>query len=529
MTLVKGLKAPENLIINFAPSEKQYELWQLLQPNRCNLCGGEIEQKAIGRNEFGTMEYKATCVKCGNQNLPQLILAGGAAGGGKTYLSSCWIISSCLRFPGLRAVIARKTLKSLKESVLNTIKKVLREWGLEEGVNYRINNLEAYIQFYNSSVILMKELCYQPSDDSYSRLGSSEYSIAAVEECNECPEKGVEVLMSRLRWMPEAFKVPKLLLTCNPCLNWPRSRFVQDDDGNPVVTADGEFYCPFTLDANPDLEFRKAYSASMARIKDPAVYRRLRYGDWNIVDSNELAAYQHFDGRKHLIDNLRERVYNPMKPIILSFDFNVAPYMSCLAFQINHEQKKVYVLEEILGYPENKENNTPKLAKKIRKKYLAMQHTGGIIVTGDPAGLARSTQTEEGVNNFSILMSNLDCPSFHTKKRLLPKQPSQVARLDFINALFSGYEGWEILIDMRCRRFTEDLIYQKKNSDGTKSKAKVTDPKLGVKYEKYGHLSDCFDMFCCLFLGESWKKFNTGGDSGITTYNGTPIYGSFEY
>ena len=55
--------------------------------------------------------------------------------GGKSYLGSCWIISSCIRFPDLRAVIARKTIKSLKESTFNTVKAVLREWGLKEGEN----------------------------------------------------------------------------------------------------------------------------------------------------------------------------------------------------------------------------------------------------------------------------------------------------------------------------------------------------------------------------------------------------------
>ena len=88
------------------------------------------------------------------------------------------------------------------------------------------------------------------------------------------------------------------------------------------------------------------------------------------VDSNEAAAYWKFDGARHLVDNLKEKAYNPLKPIILSFDFNVIPFMSSLAFQIDYENKKVYVLEEILGTPENKDNNTPKLAQKVRNKYL---------------------------------------------------------------------------------------------------------------------------------------------------------------
>ncbi len=55
---------------------------------------------------------------------------------------------------------------------------------------------------------------------------------------------------------------------------------------------------------------------------------------------------------------------------------------------------------------------------------------------GDPAGLARSTQTEDGVNNYTIILSNMNSPILKAKQKLLSKQPSQTARLEFINELF---------------------------------------------------------------------------------------------
>lgn len=159
-----------------------------------------------------------------------------------------------------------------------------------------------------------------------------------------------------------------------------------------------------------------------------------------------------------------------------------------------------------------------------------MGHTGGIVVTGDPAGLSRTTTTEEGVNNYSILLSILNtAPQLRAKKKLLSKQPSQITRLEFVNNIFDGYQGWSILIDLKCRKLIEDLINQRKEMDGSKSKAKVMDSRLGIKYEKYGHFSDTLDYLLVLFLNEPWRKFNSNGSSGITTFNGTPIYGSFDY
>ncbi len=86
-------------------------------------------KKMVGHDIKGNPQYKPYCTSCGSENLPQLILGGGAAGGGKSYLGSCWLVSSCMRFPDIRAVVARKTLKSLKGSTWNTIKKVCKEWG----------------------------------------------------------------------------------------------------------------------------------------------------------------------------------------------------------------------------------------------------------------------------------------------------------------------------------------------------------------------------------------------------------------
>lgn len=444
-----------------------------------------------------------------------------------SYLGSCWLISSCIRFENIRAVVARKTLKSLKESTWNTIKMIMKDWGLVEGENYKINNLEGTMTFWNDSAIIMKEMAELPSSPNYDRFGSSEYTIAFVDECSEISEKAIEVLFSRLRWkVHETFKYPRMLMSTNPCINWVRSRFVQDDDGNPIVCREGEKYIPFSVFDNPNEQFRQTYEAALNKITDKATRERLLYGNWDFIDSNDMAAYWNFNGAVHLVTGLKEKVYTPLKPLISSWDFNVSPFMSTISLQIDYDNQKVYILEEILGKPAKKENNTPALAKVISNKYLKEQHAGGLIITGDPAGLARSTQTEDGVNNYTIIIDNIS-NSLNPKKKLLTRQPSQITRLEFVNSLFNGYDGWEILIDMRCRRLAEDLVYQTKNDDGTKSKKKVLDPKTGVKYEKYGHLSDCLDYALCMFLSSSWNKFQR--KKSIVETTDLPVYGSFSY
>lgn len=525
--MVNGLKAPTNLQIDFKPSPKQYKVWKCLQPE-CPECGGEIKQVRYGVDRNGNPTYKPKCTKCGLENIPQIILSGGAAGGGKSFLGSAWLISSCIRWPDIRMAVCRKTLKSLRESTWNTICTIAKQWGLVEGENYKINNLSGEMIFWNGSKIIMKELAFLPSDFDYLRFGSIEISGAFIDEVGEIEEKAAEVLFSRIRWnVHNTTVVPKMLMSTNPCMGWVRSRFVQDDDGNKVQCKLYERYIPFSVFDNPSASFRRSYENALSRISDKAVRERLLYGNWDFVEDNDAAAYWKFNGEKHLISDLKEQVYNPLKPLIVSWDFNVTPFMSTLVCQIDYDRKKIYVLEEILGRPEDKENNTPRLAQKLAKHFLNEKHSGGLLITGDPSGLARSTQTEEGVNNYTIILNNMSSPQLRPRTKLLRKQPPQVTRLEFVNGLFDGYDGWKILIDMRCRRFTEDLIYQKKNSDGTKSKAKVTDPKLGVKYEKYGHLSDCFDYMLCMFINDSWSKFLHRTSKIETTV--TPIYGQFSF
>ena len=86
-------------------------------------------------------------------------------------------------------VVARKTIKSLKESTFITIKKVMKEWGLKEDENFCINNIEGTITFWNESVIMMKEMADLPADLDFSRFGSMEATIVFVDEASEISER----------------------------------------------------------------------------------------------------------------------------------------------------------------------------------------------------------------------------------------------------------------------------------------------------------------------------------------------------
>ena len=448
-----------------------------------------------------------------------------------SFLGCCWLVYSCMQFEGIRMVVARKVRKTLLETTWLTLKDVLRQWGLKEDVNYHINSQTYTVTFWNGSTITAMDLTPMPSDPDFNSLGSLEITGAFIDEVSEVSEKAVEVLASRIRYKIEnTFIVGKLFMSTNPCLTWVRSTFVMDDDGNPAVLPKGYRYIPFSLFDNPNEKFRAIYFNKLSKIRDKATRDRLLYGNWLFVEANKMAAYWNFDGNKHLKQNLFESVYNPMKPLILSFDFNVNPYMTCLPMQIDYESKIVYIFPEFIGRAKDKLNNTPSFTRWIARQLTEKWgHQGGVLVTGDPAGQARSTQTEEGVNNFTIALKNFSNNNLRPKLQLLTKQPAQSTRLEFVNELFNDYDGWTIYIDVRCHRLTEDFTYQKKNPDGTKEKKKVL-MDTGEKAERYGHASDCFDYAMVYYLAKEYSKYKGNLGNIVTTISpNETVYGEFVF
>ena len=494
--------------INFEPSYKQYLIWQKLEPNRCDKCGGSLEMRSVGTDNNGHPIMKPFCKDCGTDDIPRLLLYGGRGGSGKSWLGTAWIVTSCMRFPGLRGVLARKVLKILKGTTWVTMMHVMNTFGLKEGVHYHVDNVQSIITFWNGSKILCFGLEDRPSDKEFSWLGSYEITIAYIDEASEVSEKAVEVLLSRCRWMiADTFIVPKILMGTNPDICWLRGAFVQDENGKPLEhLPKGYRFIPATVWDNKDPQFVATYANNLMNIKDPYTRNRLLYGLWSDPLGNNNAAYYSFNSVTHVKTGLKDRVYDRLRPVIISCDFNVAPYMSAILCQVDYDSRVFYVLEEFVGKPSEKMNNTPAFSRMIAEAMTARGHLGGVIITGDSSGLSRASVSEEGVNNYTVMMKAFNNEILRPRLQLLQKQPAHVTRLDFANSLFEGFDDWSIQIDFKCHRLIEDLLRQMKNEDGTKCKH-VGMSSDGIRCELLGHHSDCFDYALVMALGNMYAKF----------------------
>jgi hypothetical protein len=233
--------------------------------------------------EIKPTQKQKQCFKLLLDDKTNIIVYGGSAGGGKSWLGCVWIVTLCLKYPGIRCLIGRTVLQQLKLTTLNTLFEVLQMMGLRSGEHYNFNGQSNVLTFNNESSIILKDLAYQPSDPNYDSLGGIEVSAIFVDEAAQVSNLCFSILKSRIRFKLNEYNlIPKMLLTCNPGQNWIKK----------------DFYLPFIQDT---LESNKAFVPAlpldnphlpdsyieMLKGLPPQQRKRLLEGDWNYMDETD--------------------------------------------------------------------------------------------------------------------------------------------------------------------------------------------------------------------------------------------------
>jgi len=208
------------------------------------------------------------------------LLFGGGAGGGKSAFGCYWQLKRRLKYPGTRGVIGRASLKTLKETTLNSFFQVCAMQGIKNNSHYTYNDNKSIIKFYNGSEILLKDLFAYPADPNFDELGSLEITDAFVDETNQIVSKAWGVLKSRIRYkLDENGLIPKILGTCNPAKNWVYIDFYKQFK-NGTLPANKAFIQSLLTD-NPHIS--KHYRENLLTL-DNNSKERLLYGNWEYSD-----------------------------------------------------------------------------------------------------------------------------------------------------------------------------------------------------------------------------------------------------
>lgn len=230
------------------------------------------------------------------------IIFGGGAGGGKSFLIGLLCAIACKKYPGTRWGLARKELKSLKQTTLATlISKVHRSLGISEN-DYKLNLLDSTIEYTNGSQILLLDLTAKPSDPEMESLGSLELTGAFVDEVGEVNKKAYKTLESRVnRWLNKEYGITgKVVASCNPSPGFVRQEYYdkyEEQGGGRIqkwrsgeVWVDGSkipayaVYIRSTVLDNPFID--ENYIEGLKRLP-PQERKRLLDGDWNYLDEDD--------------------------------------------------------------------------------------------------------------------------------------------------------------------------------------------------------------------------------------------------
>ena len=230
------------------------------------------------------------------------LVFGGSAGGGKSMLASVWLMAMCLKYQGIRCLLGRTTLSSLKQTSLNTLFEVLKMGGLEAEKHYNYNGQSNTITFYNKSEIILKDLEYKPSDPNFDSLAGLEITCAVIEEASQVTRTAYNIVKSRIRYRLNEFNlVPKILMTTNPSQGFIKKEFyLPYSEGRLLPNI--QFIPSLPLD-NPHLP--QSY-LDMLNTLPSEQRKRLLLGDWNY--NEELDALFSFDS---IVECTYKNIPNP--------------------------------------------------------------------------------------------------------------------------------------------------------------------------------------------------------------------------
>ena len=142
----------------------------------------------------------------------RVLAYGGARGGGKSWAVRVKAVLLCLRWPGIKVLIVRKTFGELQENHILPLCELLRVYDPDPRERLaEYNDQKKTLRFPNGSRIL-----FRPCDDDRDalRFQGLEVDVLFVDEATQQPEERMQRLRSCVRGVNGFPK--RLCFTCNP-------------------------------------------------------------------------------------------------------------------------------------------------------------------------------------------------------------------------------------------------------------------------------------------------------------------------
>lgn len=386
------------------------------------------------------------------------VLLSGSVGSAKSILMAHLVVTHCLMFANARAVLCRRSMPDLKDTILQkVIDHLTCTPELVEGVHWIHNITKGSVHFSNGSEIISRSW----ADKKFTKFRSIEASFAAVEELTEnddTDKKFYPELMMRIGRLPH---VPENVVVCatNPDdpAHWVYKHFIESKIPTRHV------YYSLT-EQNPFLP--KKYIEHLQRTMDPKLARRMLRGEW--ISINQDGIYYAYTDEKNYRDI--EYTPNPRHAIHITWDFNIGQGkpMSAVCFQ--NIGGEFHFFNEVVIHTAN--------TLEVLEEYAArgLFEFSHFIINGDRNGKNKDTRSNrtdyEIIEQFirayvqkkgtrpivttNVPLSNPGLRPRHNRTNALMCNTQGVARVFVYKSAQTLRTGWKLTAFKKGGQYVED-------------------------------------------------------------------------
>lgn len=269
------------------------------------------------------------------------IFFGGARGGGKSWAVRAKAIMLCLRYPGIRVGIARKTYPELMANHISILREKL--WGIA-----KYNDKDKVFRFPNGSTITFR---YCAADRDLDGWMGIELDVLFLDEAGNFPELHIKKMIACVRG---ANGYPKrVYFTGNPggvSHQFLRRLFVSKKYETGENPDDYEFIQSLVSDNFALMEADPDYAKQLEMLP-PKLRRAWLEGEWDTFDGIYFEEFR--DDPEGYDTRQWTHVINPFDipdywPVYRSYDYGYAKPFSCNYWAVD-QNDVVYNIAEMYG------------------------------------------------------------------------------------------------------------------------------------------------------------------------------------
>lgn len=265
------------------------------------------------------------------------VIFGGARGGGKSWAVRWAAVMLCIKYPGLKVLIMRRTYPELLENHINPLKSAL--FGAA-----KYNSVEHEFRFPNGSRI---KFMFCGRDDDLKKIQGHEYDVIAIDEATQMTEEQIKQIAACVRG---ANSFPKrMYLTCNP--GGPGHQYIKrlkDRRFREGEKPEDYVFIQSLVTDNPELMKKNPDYIEQLKALPPKRRAAWLYGDWDVFEGQFFEEFR--DDPEHYQDRKNTHVIEPFEPpygwkIYRSFDWGYAKPFSCAWWAVDFDGVFYRILE----------------------------------------------------------------------------------------------------------------------------------------------------------------------------------------